>query len=50
MKYYIRTTNTETNKTMVMTTPTFTSKKKAQQWAEAFDKSMKGKSKSEVVK
>ena len=50
MKYYIRTKNTETGKSMVMDIPVFTNKKKAQKWAEEFDKAMKGKAKSEVVK
>lgn len=50
MKYYIKTTNTETGKTAIMESPVFTSKKKAKTWAEAFDKSMNGKAKSEVVK
>ena len=50
MRYHIKTTNTETKKSAVMETPTFTSKKKAQAWAEAFDRAMKGKAKSEVVK
>ena len=49
MKYYIKITNTETNESMITNTPKFTSKKKAQEWAEAFDKSIKAKSKSEVV-
>lgn len=36
--------------TMIMSSPVFTSKKKALAWIKAFDKAMKGKSKSEVVK
>ena len=50
MKYYIKTTNTETGTTMIMPFPVFTSKKKALAWIKAFDKAMKGKAKSEVIK
>ena len=34
MKYYIKAKNTETGKTMIMTTVVFTSKKKAQEFAD----------------
>lgn len=40
MKYYIKATNTETGKTMIMTTPVFTSKKKAQEFADKFAKTL----------
>ena len=39
MKYYILARNTETGKTMVMTVPVFTNRKKAQKWADDFVKS-----------
>ena len=50
MKYYIKMTNTETGRAMIHPSPTFTSKKKAQEWAGEFEKAMKGKAKAEVVK
>lgn len=50
MKYYIKTRNTKTNKSAKLAGIVFTSKKKAEAWAEAFDKSMKGLAESEVVK
>ena len=50
MKYYIKTTNTKNGKTMIHSTPVFTNKKKAKEWADAFEKAMNGKAKAEVVK
>lgn len=50
MKYRIKTTNTETGKSMIMDFPTFTNKRKAEEWVKEFDKAMKGLAKSEVVK
>ena len=41
MKYYIKATNTETGKAMIMHTPVFTSRKKAEAFAEDFVKLMK---------
>ena len=41
MKYYIRATNTETGKTMIMHTPVFTSRKKAESFAQEFIKTLK---------
>ena len=40
MKYYIKARNTETGKTMIMSTPVFTSRKKAQEFADSFTKSL----------
>lgn len=40
MKYYIKATNTETGKTMIMSIPVFTSRKKAQAFADNFAKSL----------
>lgn len=40
MKYYIKVTNTETGKSMVMSIPVFTSRKKAQEFADEFVKPM----------
>lgn len=36
MKYYIKAKNTETGKVMIMSTPVFTSRKKAQEFVDAF--------------
>lgn len=36
MKYYIKATNTKTGKTEIMATPVFTSRKKAEAFAEEF--------------
>lgn len=38
MKYYIKAKNTETGKSMIMSTPVFTSRKKAQEFADKFVK------------
>lgn len=38
MKYYIKATNTETGKTEIMATPVFTNRKKAEEWADQFEK------------
>ena len=38
MKYYIKAKNTETGKAVIMTMPVFTSKKKAQEFADEFVK------------
>jgi hypothetical protein len=40
MKYYIKATNTETGVTQIMATPVFTSRKKAEAWADNFEKSI----------
>lgn len=40
MKYYIKAKNTETGKTMIMSTPVFTSRKRAQEFADGFTKSL----------
>lgn len=50
MKYYIKAKNTETGESMIMSIPVFTSKKKAQEWANSFDNTMKGIAESKVVK
>lgn len=50
MKYYIKAKNTETGESMIMSIPVFTSKKKAQAWAEEFEKKMTPVGKAEVVK
>lgn len=39
MKYYIKATNTETGVTRIMATPIFTNKRKAEEWADKFEKS-----------
>ena len=49
MKYYIKITNKETNESMVMSVPVFTSKKKAEEWAKELDKAMNDNAKSEVI-
>lgn len=49
MKYYIKATNTRTNKTMIMSSPVFTSKSAAEEFAEKFVK-MVCNAKLEVVK
>lgn len=36
MKYYIKAKNTETGKVMIMSTPVFTSRKKAQEFVDGF--------------
>lgn len=40
MKYYIKATNTATGQTMIMNTPVFTSRKKAQEFADNFTKTL----------
>lgn len=50
MKYYIKAKNTETGKSMIMEFPVFTSKKKAQAWAEEFSKCMTPVGKAEVIR
>lgn len=40
MKYYIKARNTETGQTMIMATPVFTSRKKAQEFADKFTESL----------
>ena len=39
MKYYLRAKNTETGQSMILSTPVFTDKNKAKQWADDFVKS-----------
>ena len=50
MKYYIRAINTETKKSMIMETPVFTNRKKAEAWAEEFSKVMTTVGRAEVVR
>lgn len=50
MKYYIKTKNMKTGESMILSSPVFTSKKKAQEWANSFDNTMKGIAESKVVK
>lgn len=50
MKYYIKATNTKTGETMVMSRPIFTSRKKAQEFANEFVKSMPKVASMEVIK
>ena len=40
MKYYIKAKNTKTDKTIIMSTPVFTSRKKAQEFADKFTASL----------
>ena len=40
MKYYIKAKNTETGEVVILTVHVFTSRKKAQEWADEFVKSM----------
>ena len=40
MKYYIKATNTETGVTQIMAMPVFTNRKKAEEWADKFEKSV----------
>lgn len=40
MKYYIKARNIETGKTIIMSTPVFTNRKKAQEFADNFTKSL----------
>ena len=49
MKYYIKLTNTKSERKAIMESPVFTSKRKAKEWAEAFEKSMHGIAKAEVT-
>ena len=39
MKYYIKAKNTKTGESAIMNIPVFTSRKKAQEWADDFVKS-----------
>lgn len=48
MKYYIKATNTRTNKTMIMPSPVFTSRAAAEEFAEKFVKAVCN-SKMEVI-
>lgn len=50
MKYYIKAKNTKTGECMVMSVPVFTSRKKAQEWADAFESKMTPVAKLEVVR
>lgn len=50
MKYYIKATNIKTGETMVMSRPVFTSRKKAQDFADQFVKSMPKVARMEVIK
>ena len=50
IKYYIKATNTKTGETMVMSRPIFTSRKKAQEFANEFVKSMPKVASMEVIK
>lgn len=40
MKYYIKATNTKTGHTEIMAMPIFTSRKRATEWADKFEKSV----------
>ena len=50
MKYYIKAKNTKTGESMVMSIPVFTSRKKAQEWADEFVKSMTPVARLEVIR
>ena len=50
MKYYIKAKNTKTGECMIMSIPVFTSKKKAQEWADEFVKCMTPVARLEVIK
>ena len=49
MKYYIKAKNTETGEEVIITIPVFTSRKKAQEWADEFVKAMTPVAELEVI-
>lgn len=50
MKYYIKATNTKTGRTEIMATPVFTSRKKAQEFANKFVKLMTPVAEMKVIR